>query len=318
MVTALPAIAADIGLSNNLLLWPASVYALAAGCTLLIFGSVADFVGSKPTWLIGASLYIGFTVACGLAKSGIQLILFRTMLGVAISMCLPSAVSITTKSFARGMRRNICFACMGMGQPIGYAVGLLFGGIFVDTIGWRWGFHLSAVINALLAAGAVWGLPAEKRKSVSWYRLIHNIDWVGAVSLSLSLGLLSYVLAMVTASYSRLKDPQNIAMLSIAVLLLPAFVLWMQRQERLGRPAIIPNSLWKKTAFTTVCVTVFLSWGAFNSVQFLTTLYFQRVQGISALQASIRFLPMVITGIATNIVVSHTQPAAGSRHQKLY
>ncbi len=276
-----------------MLLWPASVYALAAGCTLLIFGSVADLVGSKPVWLLGASLYIVFTIACGLAKTGLQLILFRTMLGIAIAMCLPSAVSITTKSFPRGKRRNVCFACMGMGQPIGYAVGLLFGGISVSTIGWRWGYYLSAIVNATIVAGAIWGLPSEERRTVSWKSLITDIDWVGAVSLSTSLGLLSYVLAMVTASYTRMQDAQNIAILTIALLLIPVFVLWMQRQERLGRPAIIPNGLWKKTAFTTVCVAVFLTWGTFNSTQYLTTLYFQRVQGISALQASIRFVPMV-------------------------
>ena len=304
LTTALPAIAADVGLGDNLLLWPASVYALAAGCTLLIFASVADLLGSKPVWLTGASLCIVFTIACGVAKTGIQLILFRTMLGVAIAMCLPSAVSITTRSFPRGQRRNICFACMGMGQPIGYAVGLLFGGTFVDTIGWRWGYHLTAVINSLIVIGAIWGLPAEKRRCVSWNRLITDIDWVGAISLSISLGMLSYVLAMVTANYSRLRDPHNVAMLVIAVTLVPAFLTWMQRQERLGRPAIIPNSLWKNTAFSTVCIAVFLTWGTFNSMQFLTTLYFQRVQGISALEASLKFLPMIITGVATNIVVS--------------
>lgn len=304
MTTALPAIAADVGLSDNLLLWPASIYALAAGCTLLIFGSIADLVGSKPVWLLGASLYIVFTLACGLARTGIQMIMFRMLLGISISMCLPSAVSITTRSFPRGQRRNICFACMGMGQPIGYAVGLLFGGVFVDTIGWRWGYYLSAMINTMIVIGSVWGLPSESLRSVSLSRLTKDIDWVGAISMSTALGLLSYVLAMVTANYTRIGDPQNIAMLAIAISLIPGFIFWMQRQERLGRPAIIPNSLWRKTAFTTVCIAVFLTWGAFNSLQFLTTLYFQRVQGVSALQASLRFLPMVITGIATNIVVS--------------
>ena len=167
LTTALPAIAKDVNLHENLLLWPASVYALAAGCTLLIFGAVADVVGSKRLWLVGASLYIAFTVACGLCRTGIQLILFRTMLGIAISMCYPTAVSITTRSFIRGKKRNVCFACMGMGQPLGYAVGLLFGGVFADTIGWRWGYHLSAMINAAILVGAIWGLPSEESKEVS-------------------------------------------------------------------------------------------------------------------------------------------------------
>lgn len=196
LTVALPTIARDINLSPNLLLWPASVYALAAGCTLLIFGAVADVVGSKRVWLAGAGFYIAFTLACGLARTGIQLILFRTILGIAISMCLPSAVSITTNSFPRGKRRNIGFACMGMGQPLGYSIGLILGGVFTNTIGWRWGYYLSAIINTGLFAGALWGLPSEKsREAVSWGRLLHEIDWIGALIISISLGLLSYVLA---------------------------------------------------------------------------------------------------------------------------
>ena len=111
------------------------------------------------------------------------------------------------------------------------------------------------------------------------------------MTISVSLGLLSYVLAMVTASYSRLGHPLNIVLLAVALLLIPVFGLWMRRQERLNKPAIIPNSLWRDVPFTTVCIAVFLTWGVFNSVKFQTTLYFQRVQGLSALQASIRFLP---------------------------
>lgn len=66
---ALPTIARDISISPNLLLWLASIYALAAGCTLLAFGSVADVVGGKKSWLTGPGLYIIFMPVCGLCKT---------------------------------------------------------------------------------------------------------------------------------------------------------------------------------------------------------------------------------------------------------
>lgn len=147
LTVALPTIVHDISLSENLLLWPASIYALAAGCTLLVLGSVADVVGGKKIWLTGAGFYIVFTLACGLCKTGIQLICFRLLLGVSISMCLPAAVGIATKAFDRWTRRDISFACQGLGQPLGYALGLILGGVFADTIGWRWGYYMSAIIN---------------------------------------------------------------------------------------------------------------------------------------------------------------------------
>ena len=195
LTIALPRLSQDLSLPSNLLLWPASVYALTAGCTLLIFGSVADVVGAKKVWLTGSCLYTMFTLACGLARTGDQLIAFRTVLGVAIAMCLPSAVSLTTAAFERGTWRNIGFACMGMGQPLGYSVGLILGGVFTNTIGWRYGYYISAIINAFLVVGGFFGLPSDKKDGFQLRRLITDIDWVGAICISTSLGLLSYILA---------------------------------------------------------------------------------------------------------------------------
>jgi predicted MFS family arabinose efflux permease len=99
-----------------------------------------------------------------------------------------------------------------------------------------------------------------------------------------------------------LKLPQNIAFLTLAILLIPTFILWVSRQERLHRPAIIPNSIWRKTEFTSICITVFLVWASFNAFGYWVTLLFQEYQGISALQTSIRFLPLVVVGLITNVV----------------
>lgn len=175
---------------------PLCSHRLTAGCALLICGSLADVIGSRLVFLVGCGLFVAFTLACGLAKTGVQLIIFRALLGVAMSMCLPSAVSIITHSFPPGKRRNIGFACMGAGQPLGYSVGLVLGGVFTDSIGWRYGYYLSAIINFILLGAAIWGLPRDHQWAlVSWKRLSRDIDWIGAILLSMCVGLLSYVLA---------------------------------------------------------------------------------------------------------------------------
>jgi hypothetical protein len=40
---------------------------------------------------------------------------------------------------------------MGMRQLLGYSLGL-----FTDTIGWRYGCYVTAIINSLLAIGGMW------------------------------------------------------------------------------------------------------------------------------------------------------------------
>ena len=274
LISALPRIADDVGLQSGFLLWPASVYALAAGCLLLIFGAIADVVGSKLVWLTGSFLYAIFTVAVGLSRTGTQLIVFRTIVGIAIAMCLPTAVSLITNTFPKGNARNIAFATNGMGQPLGYSVGLILGGVFTDTIGWRWSFYVMAIINFIIAVSAIFTLPSTYRPSEKpWQRrLIEDIDWIGAIDLSAALGILLYVCATTTTSYRRLGDGVNIALLVISIVLLIAFPLWMKVQKRRGKPALIPNELWRKAAFTTICIAVFFCWASLNAIEYFTTL----------------------------------------------
>lgn len=172
---------------------PISIYALTCGCTLLLLGSIADVVGSRPMYLIGCFLQSGFTLACGLAETSTQIIVFRGFAGIAISFCLPSAVSIITSTFPQGKSRNIAFASMGGGQPIGFSVGLVLGGVFAETIGWRWAFHISAIINSAVFVMAFFGLPkvADKKADI-WTRIKNDIDWVGILIGSASVALLSY------------------------------------------------------------------------------------------------------------------------------
>ncbi|KAI2636491.1 major facilitator superfamily domain-containing protein [Hypomontagnella submonticulosa] len=302
LTVALPAIAAELQLPNNLLLWPASVYALALSCTLLLLGAIADIVGNRPVFLVGILLYTAWTLAISLAQTSNQLIVFRTLQGISMSFCMPTAVSIITTSFPSGRTRNIGFAVFGGGSPLGFAVGLVLGGVLVQVSDWRTAYYMATGVSAVTFVLAWFTLPKSTTGSNVRHRLLHEFDWVGVVSASVSLALLSYIFAQLTYSGNVMKEPYNIVLLVIAVLLIPFFVFWIRRQERLGRPAILPSNIWGRGAFTTVCITVFLVWSWFNAYGYWATLFFQETQQLNALQAALRFLPMVIMGLLTNIV----------------
>lgn len=148
-------------------------------------------------YLIGCFLQSAFTLACGLAQSPFQLIFFRALAGIAIAFCLPSAVSLITTYFPHGKRRNIAFAAMGGGQPIGFAIGLTTGGLVSDSSAtWRGAFYIAAGLNTVFLLVTLFGLPKIPQKEpITWTKLSKEVDWVGALILSASLGLLSYCLA---------------------------------------------------------------------------------------------------------------------------
>ncbi|KAI1493371.1 major facilitator superfamily domain-containing protein [Biscogniauxia mediterranea] len=313
LIASLPRIASDLNIPDGLILWPAAVYALAAGCLLHIFGAIGDIIDPKRLWIVGSFLFVIFTVAVGLSQSSIQIIMFRTCLGAAMSMCLPTTVSLITNTFPRGHWRNLSFAMNGMAQPLGYALGLVLGGIFTDTIGWRWSYYIMAIINFCISIIAIWSLPAihHHHSEKSWMRqMIEDIDWVGAVILSAALGMLLYFLAMVTSSYKNISKTSSIVLLIVSIALLTTFPVWMHIQVKNHRPALIPNRLWRNASFTSACICVFLCWASLNGIEYFTTLFFQQVQGLSALQSSIRYFSQIIMGTSVNIVLVYLIPRA--------
>jgi len=197
LIVAIPRIAQDLSIPPSLIQWPTAVASLTLGCTLLVVGSVADVVGNRPVYLIGCFLHLLFSLACALVQTGAQLITFRALQGLALSLCMPTSVGIITSNFSSGRGRNIAFACFSGGNPVGYALGLLLGGIFVDTVGWRWGYYLSLVLNAMVFASAFFALPADSSGRASLQKLRSGVDWVGLLLISADLAILSYVLAYV-------------------------------------------------------------------------------------------------------------------------
>lgn len=209
LTVGLPTIGRDLNLSENLILWwapapclypankrPSSVYSLACGCFLLFTGQLADVLGSRKVFLSGCLLYATFTLASGLSQTPIQLIVFRAMQGLAIAACLPSAVGILSLSFPTGATRNLGFAILGAGQPVGFASGMVLSGVFISKLSWRWALYCSAIVNLAVFVGAYWGLPSPKVfEPVSFRTFWRKVDWIGAILVSTSLGLFFYVLA---------------------------------------------------------------------------------------------------------------------------
>lgn len=214
---ALPHMVAELDIPPGLILWPSSIQALTSGCSLLLSGSIADVLGSRLMYLIGCVLQAAFILGCGLSQTSAQIILFRGLSGIAVALCLPSAVAIITRSFV-GKRRDWAFASMGGGQPVGFAVGLAIGGVLTDSIGWRWCFFIAAIFDAILFATALWGLPksidspsdAQGAADLTWAQkyaqLKHDVDWVGALIASASLAMMSYVFAYVFPSAAQLPQ----------------------------------------------------------------------------------------------------------------
>lgn len=198
IVVVLPSMSNTLKLEAGLLLWPTSVFYLTAGSCLMLAGSITDVVGTRPMILAANVLLAASALACGVARTGGELIAFRGIQGISFAMAVPASVSIISTNVAHGQPRNLGFSCLGFASPLGFLLGLVLGGVFVDTVGWRPAFYLAGATTAVTCVFGFWVLPQEHRSRPGrtiWKQLALDIDWVGTAILSTGIATLSYVLA---------------------------------------------------------------------------------------------------------------------------
>ena len=78
--------------------------------------------------------------------------------------------------------------------------------------------------------------------------------------------------SMVSESTSSLREPAKVLLLIVALATIPLFVLWMYVQEARSKPALIPNSLWKSSTFSAICIMVLLTWATLQGMEWFLSL----------------------------------------------
>jgi MFS family permease len=177
---------------------------LAQGCSFLLAGSLADVLGSRRLFLSGCFLQTICYLMSGLAASGVQLITFRILSGVAYPMCFISAMNLHRELFPAGKLHDLAISCTRGGQYAGSVIGMILSGVQSMNVGWRWGFHCAAVLSLFVSLLSIWAIPKQvNTKRVSWAALTEDIDWAGTLLVTLLMAFLFSVLAYVSGSSRR-------------------------------------------------------------------------------------------------------------------
>jgi MFS family permease len=124
---------------------------LTFGGLLVLGGRAADFFGRRRMLLAGLVLFAIASATGGVAMNFPLLAASRAVQGVAAALIAPAALSILTTSYPEGPARNRVIGYFGMTASAGFVVGLLAGGLLVDTVGWRGVFFVNVPVCLALA-----------------------------------------------------------------------------------------------------------------------------------------------------------------------
>jgi EmrB/QacA subfamily drug resistance transporter len=299
---ALPHIQTDLHFSATNLQWVISAYTLLFGGFLLLGGRVADLLGSRRVFVVGLAVFGVASLACGLAGSPGVLIGARAVQGLGAALLSPAALSILTVTFPHGRERNIAMGVWGGLAGLGGTLGVVAGGLLVDSLDWRWVFFVNVPIVVLIVV-----LTPRFIQHIPGVTGTRAFDAAGA-ALGTT-GLLALVYGVVRAEPAGWSSPEVIGFLVGGVALLAGFIA----VERRSPAPLVPLRLFHSRALSTSSTALGLNGAAFLAMFYLTSLYLQQVRGDSALEAGLQFLPMGGAAIAAAVLSTQLVQRFGTK-----
>jgi len=288
---ALPSIERDFGVDVTTAQWVINGYALVFGVLIVSGGRLADTIGRRRVFFIGAAVFAGFSMAAGVSGDIAVLLVSRAAMGIGGALMWPAILGMTYAILPKpraGLAGGLILGSAGLGN----ALGPLLGGCLTDVPSWRWIFFLNAPVAAF-AVYATWRYVniAEHARSEG------RFDYLGVAAISL--GLLFPLVALDQGADDGWTDPLILAMFVAGAVLLALFGLI---ERRAGESALIPPDVLANRGFIAACGSVLLMSAIFFSVLLylpqLMTLGF----GYSAFESGAGLLPMMGTFAVASFV----------------
>lgn len=266
---ALPAIEKEFDLDAVALSWIVTSYLLSSAVFLLPIGKLADIRGQKFVFQGGIIIFTIATALCGIAPSGLILILLRVVQGLGAAMTMTTGAPILVSVFPPAERGKV----LGLNVAavyLGLSMGPFIGGILTQNFGWR-SIFLFCVPLGIAAIILVF----FKLKSNTIARMAGKIDHTGA--LYYSAGLIAIVY-----SSSNLNKSFGWPLLITGILFLILFIL---RCKKSPFPIFEITLFTRNRMFAFSNIAALINYSATFSLVFLMSLFLQKTKGFTPQQA---------------------------------
>ncbi|MCU1427471.1 MAG: family efflux transporter permease subunit, partial [Actinomycetia bacterium] len=299
---ALPALSVALGVTTRTSEWVVTAYALTFGGLLVLGGRASDFFGRRRMLLAGLFVFALASAAGGFATTLPMLAASRAIQGAAAALVAPAALSILTTSYPEGPARNRVLGYFGMTASAGFVVGLVAGGILVDTVGWRGVFFVNVPVCLALVLVGSKVLPTGTTTAGP-----RHLDLPGAALVTSGTGVLVY--APTVGTNDGWGSPAFVACILLSALFLAAFLF----VERRSPQPLVPLQIFRHhTLVIGDALSGLLGMWVAGEVLVLS-LYCQQVLGYSPLKSGLIAVPQGIGGLLRGLLGSRLLDRIGLR-----
>jgi MFS family permease len=293
---ALPTIALDLHASAAQTESVIAIYLIAYATLVVTGGRLGDIYGTKNVFIAGV---LGFTLTslwCGLAQSGLELILARLAQGATAALMVPQVLATLHLLFA-DQARSRAFGIYGVALGLAGAAGFALGGLLVTLdlagLGWRSVFFVNVPFGLLIIAAALQIMPSVPRRAGP------RLDVPGAVVLFV--GLLCLI-GPLLFGHDAHWAPWIWLVIAVGIVITAAFVKLERLVESRGGTPLIDLALLADASFMRGLGAASFFFFANLSFYLVMTLFMQRGLQIPPLQAGGVFVPLALTFVIASRV----------------
>jgi EmrB/QacA subfamily drug resistance transporter len=277
--TALGHIADDLDAGLSGLQWVVDAYTLALASVVLTAGSIADRLGRKRVFTFGVVIFTVASAASAAAGSIVALDVARAIQGLGGAIMFATSLSLLADAFPKPQERAKALAVYGATIGASFVIGPLAGGALTTAFGWQAVFFVNVPLGVLTLVGAARWVRESRDPNA------RGLDWGGQFTLSGALFLL--VLALLRGNEDGWTSAPIVTEFAASALLFGAFYTI---QRRVKDP-MLPLGLFRNKRFTGAQIAAFAISGSFFALFLYTTLYLQRILGLSAIEAGLVYVP---------------------------
>jgi EmrB/QacA subfamily drug resistance transporter len=295
VLSTLPSMQRDLGVSIDRLQWVVDAYILSFAVLMLTGAALGDRYGRRRMLVMGLLLFTASSAAGALSHDLTQLVIARAVQGIGAALLMPMTLTLLSAAFPPE-RRTAALGLWSSIAGLGVALGPLLGGLIVETLDWHWIFWINVPVGLAAAALAPRRLAESRGAQVP-------LDLRGLTLASG--GLLGIVWATTRGNADGWTSSSTLAAYAIGAALLGAFVV----QERRSAAPMLPLGLFRRPGFAAANGAGFGLHFTMFAAFFLIIQYLTQVHGDTALRAGVETLPWTLLPL----VVSPFTGAFGGR-----
>jgi EmrB/QacA subfamily drug resistance transporter len=298
--TAIPSMAASLGVAPLSLKAVVASYILSLAVCIPISGWMADRFGTRRVFLTAVATFTFASILCGVSVNVPMLVAARLLQGVGAAMMMPVGRLTIVRTFPKSeLLRAMNFVLIP--ALIGPLLGPTVGGLIVHWATWREIFFVNVPVG-LLAMTMIWRYLPEYRAEVP-----RPLDGVGFVLFGSGVALLSWLLEVF--GEHRLDATSTAVLLFVAFALLGAYVM----HARHIRDPLLRLDLFKVRTFRVSVGGGFLTRIGVGGMPFLLPLLYQLGLGLPAWQSGLLMMPSALGAMGMKFVAGRVLARMGYR-----